>query len=131
MFDVRSPILGGSESQTSNRKYPTMKLLTHIPPFLKSKYFISFAAFCVVVLFLDKNDFFTQLDRSRELKNLQHSKRYYSNQITSERKELEALKNNPATLEKYAREKYLMKRDNEEIFLISENPDPAPVETKN
>jgi cell division protein FtsB len=108
-----------------------MKLLNHIPAFLKNKYFISFAAFCVVILFLDKNDFFTQLARRNELKELQQSKRYYSTQIAAERKELEALKTNPATLEKYAREKYLMKRDNEELFIISEKSDPSPAGTKN
>ena len=100
-----------------------MKLLNHIPSFLKSKYLISFAAFCIVILFLDKNDFFTQLDRRKELKELQQSKRHYTTQIAAERKELEALRTNPATLEKYAREKYLMKRDNEELFLIPEKPD--------
>lgn len=99
-----------------------MRLLTHIPAWLKNKYFLSFAAFCAVMLFLDRNDFFTQMERRKELRELQQSKRYYTSQIEAESKELEALKNNPATLEKYAREKYLMKRDNEELFLISENP---------
>ncbi|HEV7780787.1 MAG TPA: septum formation initiator family protein [Chitinophagaceae bacterium] len=108
-----------------------MKLLTHIPAFLKNKFFISIAAFCVILLFLDKNDFFTQLDRLKELKDLQQSKRYYTTQIAAERKELEALKTNPATVEKYAREKYLMKRDNEEIFLVSEKYDATQSETKN
>ena len=98
-----------------------MKILTHIPSWLKSKYFLFFAAFCVVILFLDKNDVFTQVDRYNELRQLQQSKNYYNTQISSERKELEALKNNPATVEKYAREKYLMKRDNEELFLVPEN----------
>lgn len=100
-----------------------MRLLTHIPAWIRNKYFISLSVFCVIIFFFDKNDFFTQMDRTRELKNLQLSKAYYSDQISTERKELEALKNNPATLEKYAREKYLMKRDNEEIFIISEKPD--------
>lgn len=99
-----------------------MKLLTYIPGFLKSKYLIATAAFCIVILFLDKNDFFSQLDRRKELKELHLSKKYYTTQIAAERKELEALKSNPATLEKYAREKYLMKRDGEELFIISENP---------
>jgi cell division protein DivIC len=98
-----------------------MKLLTQIPSWLKSKYFLFFAAFCVVILFLDKNDVFTQVDRYNELRQLQQSKDYYNTQINSEHKELEALKNNPATVEKYAREKYLMKRDNEELFLVPEN----------
>lgn len=108
-----------------------MKFLIHIPSFLKNKYFISFAAFCVIVLFLDKNDFFTQLDRRKELRDLQQSKRHYTTRVAAEQKELEALKTNPAIVEKYAREKYLMKRDNEELFIISENPDPATGGTKN
>lgn len=100
-----------------------MKLLTHIPAFLKNKYFISFAAFCVIILFLDKNDVLTQLDRRKELGELQQSKRYYTAQIATERKELQALETNPAAVERVAREKYFMKRDNEELFLVSENSD--------
>src|SRR5688572_20358235 len=100
-----------------------MKLLTHIPAWLKNKYFISLSAFAVIILFLDKNDLFTQMERRQEMKKLQQSKEHFTSQIATERKELEGLKSNPATLEKYAREKYLMKRDNEELFLISENPD--------
>jgi len=108
-----------------------MKLLTHIPAFLKNKYFITLAAFCAVILFLDKNDVLTQLERRRELRGLQQSKAWYTTQLAAERKELEALKNNPATLEKYAREKYLMKKDGEELFIISENYDAPETKTKN
>jgi len=97
-----------------------MKLLSHIPAWLRNKYLLSFAAFVAILLFLDKNDIFTQLARHRELKNLQESKRYYTTQIASERKELELLKRAPATVEKYAREKYLMKRDDEDLFLVPE-----------
>ena len=100
-----------------------MKLITRIPAWIRNKYFIAFAAFCVVVVFLDKNDLFAQLERRRELRKLEKSRDYYQSQIPAERKELEALKNNPATLERYAREKYLMKRDNEELFLVPEKPD--------
>ena len=100
-----------------------MKLLNHIPSWLKSKYFIAFAAFGVIMLFLDKNDLFTQMERRKELQDLQKSKEYFTTQISSERKELEALKNDPAALEKYAREKYLMKRDNEDLFVIPEKHD--------
>lgn len=100
-----------------------MKLLTHLPAWLRNKYFISFAAFAVIMLFLDKNDVFTQLDRQKELREWKQGKLYYTGQIAAERKELEALNSNPGTLEKYAREKLFMKRDQEEIFIISENPD--------
>ena len=94
--------------------------LGRLPSWLKSKYFISFAIFIAIIFFFDKNDVFTQLNRRKELRDLQQSKEYYTTQIRLESKELEQLKTNPATLEKYAREKYLMKRDNEDLFVIPE-----------
>jgi cell division protein FtsB len=96
------------------------QFLTTIPPWIRNKYFIATAVFAVIVLFLDKNDLFTQLERKQELRKLEKTKEYYSKQIELERKELESLKKNPATIEKYAREKYLMKKDNEDLFLITE-----------
>ena len=99
-----------------------MKLLNRIPAWLKNKYFIAVAVFLAVMLFFDKNDVFTQSARGRQLKELNESKDYYSDQIATERQELEQLKSNPATVEKYAREKYLMKRDNEDLYIIPENP---------
>ncbi|MEI9947026.1 MAG: septum formation initiator family protein [Chitinophagaceae bacterium] len=97
------------------------KLLTHIPAWLKSKYVIAITVFAVVLLFLDKNDFISQLSRTKQLKELQESKEYYTNSINAEQKELNNLRANNGTLEKYAREKYLMKRDNEDLFLIPDN----------
>lgn len=102
-----------------------MKFLTHLPSWLKNKYLISFAAFCAVMLFLDKNDLFTQMDRAKELRELRQSKAYYTAKIEAERKELEGLNHNPAVIEKYAREKYYMKRDNEELFIIPEKYEPS------
>ncbi len=102
-----------------------MKLLTHIPAWLKNKYFLSATGFIVWMLFFDPRDLYSQMERSKELKNLQASKRHYQEQITTESHELQQLKNNPTTLEKYAREKYLMKKDNEDLFVISEKPDEA------
>jgi cell division protein FtsB len=104
-----------------------MKLLTHIPAWIKNKFFIAAALFAAIMFFLDKNDLFTRIDRDRQLRELLQSKQYYTNQIATEQAELDAMKTNPAILEKYAREKYLMKRDNEDLFVIPENS----VEPKN
>ena len=102
-----------------------MKLLTHIPAWLKSKFFIAIAVFAAILFFLDKNDLFTQADRSRQLQDLLKSKQYYVDQIAAVQAELDKMKTNPGTLEKYAREKYLMKKDNEDLFVIPENyPEP-------
>ena len=96
-----------------------MKILTHIPSFLKNKYLLTATGFTVWILFFDNRDFITSHFREKgELLKLQESKKYYEQQITATKQELEQLKTNPALLEKYAREKYLMKRDNEDLFLI-------------
>ena len=102
-----------------------MKLLNLIPAWLKNKYFLSVSAFIVWILFFDPRDVFTQMEHRRELKELQVSKAWYQKEIAKESVEAEQLKTNPATIEKYAREKYLMKRDNEELFLVPENYEAA------
>ena len=99
-----------------------MKLFKHIPAWLKNKYLISLGVFAAIMLFFDKNDIFTQADRNEQLRDLQQSRQYYSDRIATERQELQQLKSDPGTLEKYAREKYLMKKDNEDLFIIPENP---------
>ena len=96
-----------------------MKLLTQLPAWLRNKFFIAFAAFAVWMLFFDERDVFTMRHHRQELEELQQSKKYYTDQINKEKTELENLKT-AATLEKYAREKYYMKRDNEDLFLIPE-----------
>lgn len=95
-----------------------MKLFSQIPSWLKNKYFISLAAFIIWMLFFDAKDMISQRQRSRELQELQKSKSYFTQEIAKEKKSLEELKTDPAAIEKYAREKYLMKRDNEDLFII-------------
>lgn len=60
----------------------------------------------------------SQRDRSHELHELQKSRAFFTQEIATERKSLEELKTDPTAIEKYAREKYLMKRDNEDLFII-------------
>jgi cell division protein DivIC len=102
-----------------------MKLLTNIPAWITNKFFIATAVFAAIMLFLDKNDLFTRVDRDRQLRELVKSKQYLIGQIAAEQAVLDKMKTNPSTLEKYAREKYLMKRDNEDLYIIPENsPEP-------
>lgn len=86
--------------------------------FFRNKYVIASTAFIIVMLFLDHNDIFVQLDRQRQLKELTASKDYYEQQIEQTRKNLSNLENNPVAIEKYAREKYLLKKDNEDLFVV-------------
>ena len=93
---------------------------------LMNKYLLTGVGFTVWILFFDNRDFVTSHFREKgELQKLQESKKYYEQQIAVTRQELEQLKSNPAVLEKYAREKYLMKRDNEDLFVIPDESAPA------
>jgi cell division protein FtsB len=103
-----------------------MKMLNKIPSWLKSKYVLTGLGFTAWILFFDARDFITTHFREKgELTRLQQSKKYYQQQIDATKQELDQLRSNPALMEKYAREKYLMKRDNEDLFLIRDESAPA------
>ena len=94
-----------------------MKLLTHLPTWLKNKYFLSSFLFLLFISFFDDRDLVSNHHHRQQLLELEKSKQFYEEEISKTRAELKQLKTDAATLEKYAREKYLMKRDNEDIFL--------------
>lgn len=85
---------------------------------LKNKYFLTIVALLVWLLFFDKNDFFTQRETLQKLSKLKHDRDYYLVEIENNKRELNELKTNKESLEKFAREKYLMKKDNEDVFVF-------------
>jgi cell division protein DivIC len=97
-----------------------MKLLDFIYSVLKNKYVIASAVFSVWMLFFDRNDLMTQFDRYKKLKELEGSSAYYTRQISDAQLELEKRKTDPAAFERVGREKYYMKRQNEDVFLFEE-----------
>jgi cell division protein DivIC len=98
-----------------------LKLLKNIPAWLRNKYLITLLVFSVWLLFFDDRDLITTHYKHRkELGQLEQSRDYYLQQIEATKKELDDLKQNPVMLEKYAREKYWMKKDNEDLFISPE-----------
>jgi cell division protein FtsB len=73
------------------------------------------------MLFIDQRDYFQQKERRDELQKLEQKKAYYQKEIDKTRKELGDLQNSPAALEKYARERYLMKKDGEDIYIFEDS----------
>ena len=114
-----------SEKQTTKPllRNGLVRPLNRIPAWLKNKYLLCGSGFVVWMLFFDPRDIYSQLQHTRELKELKVSKSFYQKEIAKESSELEQLKSNPAILEKYAREKYLMKRENEDLFIVPEKHD--------
>ena len=70
------------------------------------------------MLFFDRNDVFTQMSRKAELKEMKRSKAFYQKQIAENQAFSKDLQFNAQAIEKFAREKHLMKRDNEDIFIV-------------
>lgn len=92
-----------------------MRKVTNI---LQNKYLIASALFVVWMLFFDAKDWMLISARKEKLKELQQSEATLAKEINSTRTELNMLRNNVAGVEKYAREKYYMKRDNEDVYLV-------------
>ncbi len=82
------------------------------------------AVFMVVwILFFDETSFLSQQDKLEELNGLQKKRAYYIKEIDIARQELKDIKNNPESVEKFARENYFMKKSGEDVFII-EYPQP-------
>ncbi len=95
-----------------------MELVRRIIPHLKNKYAITIILFVVWVAFFDRNDLIAQYTYSQKLAKLEQDREYYLTEIEMNKQSMQELMSNTRNLEKFAREKYLMKRDNEDIFLL-------------
>lgn len=91
-----------------------------LPRFTRNFYFLSGTVFFVWMLFLDGNDLINQVRLTYQLNSLEREKEYYEEKIVEVEKQKQELMNDPAMLEKYAREKYLMKKPNEDIYVVVE-----------
>lgn len=85
---------------------------------LNNRYIYATLAFLVIILFVDQFNLFEQLHLKKTLKDQKQQIEYYEQQINESKQYLDALQNDTATMEKVAREQYMMKRENEVIYLI-------------
>jgi cell division protein FtsB len=97
-----------------------MKVLPKIFRFLRNKFVLATLFFVLWILFFDHNNFFLYNQYKSELNGLTENKKYYKEQIEKTQREIELIKTSPLWLEKIAREKYLMKREGEDIFVVKE-----------
>jgi cell division protein FtsB len=100
-----------------------MRALKKIFPILINRYFLVSVGFVVWMLFFDQRDYFQQKERTDELKKVEAVKKYYSDEIEQTKKQLNNLQSNPTAIEKFARERYLLKRDGEEVYLFQDTAD--------
>jgi cell division protein FtsB len=107
----------------------TKKIIQKVLPVLKNKYVFTPLIFLVWLAFFDKNDFIAEYTYKQQLKSLLKDKQYYLDEIKKNKEEMNELMSSPANLEKFAREKYYMKKDNEDVFVIVYKDDAAKENT--
>ncbi len=95
-------------------------MFTILLKILKNRYFIVTVAFIVWLVFFDSNNLLSRGRTKQTLNELRQQKSYYLHEIAKNKQEILELKTDTANLEKFAREKYLMKKDGEEVFVIGD-----------
>jgi cell division protein DivIC len=95
-------------------------MLKRLPPAFRNFYIVTGLCFLVWMLFLDSNDLVSRFKLGAKLRNLNREKAYYQEKIADVEKDRHELMTDRELLEKFAREKYLMKKETEDIFIIQE-----------
>lgn len=85
--------------------------------FLSNKYVWVLLFFCTWMLFLDNYSYFDHRVLNNEIQELEDNKSYYEQEIRKDKEAIKLLKNDDQ-VEKYAREKYYMKKDSEDIYIV-------------
>ncbi len=98
-----------------NRLTPLLNILGHY------KYVITIVAGIVIVGFLDENSFMKRVQLELQISDMKSKIEEYNIQNESDIKQLNELKRNPQAYEKIARERYFMKADDEDIFVLSDD----------
>ncbi len=91
-----------------------------IPKIFKNFYFISLLVFILWIAFFDSNDLITQYNRVERLEKLEAEKVYYEAEIKKIEREQKALATDSQAIERFAREKFFLKKPKEEVFVIEE-----------
>ena len=96
------------------------KLLTIWTFFRRHKYWVVTIAFIVIIGVLDENSLMRRAMHKYEIAELKSEIERYTEQFEEDSRRLEELDNNPEAIEKIAREKYLMKRPGEDVYICAE-----------
>ncbi|HDO06645.1 MAG TPA: septum formation initiator family protein [Bacteroidetes bacterium] len=85
---------------------------------INNRYFYTGLAFIIWMVFFDSDNLREQMRLSNKIDRLEQQKHFYKTEIKNNKSALNALKYDTLQLEKYAREKYFMRKDNEDIYVI-------------
>lgn len=92
----------------------------HWGKIIRNKYLLAFIIFLLIVLFFNDNNLLERFSLSDKKQDLNSQIDFYEQEIDESNRKLEELKTNSENLEKFAREEYFMKKDNEDVYIIVE-----------
>ncbi|MFO7755856.1 MAG: septum formation initiator family protein [Bacteroidales bacterium] len=92
--------------------------INKIPPVLRNRYFLTVLVFLVWIILFDNNNLVNRYRYMKNLRQLENDREYYMERIEEDSRKLNELKTSDENLEKFAREEYFMKKDNEDIYII-------------
>jgi cell division protein DivIC len=95
-------------------------MFNRLPKAFKNFYVLTAFFFFIWMAALDSNNLFTRYELSSKLGSLENEKEYYEEKIKEVEKDRDELFGDRESLEKFAREKYLMKKESEDIFIVEE-----------
>jgi cell division protein DivIC len=100
-------------------KNPFQKTIEKRPwlKFLSNRYVLILLLFATWMLFLDNYSYLDQRVLDKQIDELEENKKYYQDEIRKDEENIKHLKN-PNQIEKFAREKYYMKKDSEDVYII-------------
>jgi hypothetical protein len=99
------------------------KITNKIPKYLKNKYFIAIILFIVWIVFFDNYNLIKQNKIKNNIEELEENKVFYTTEIEKDSTEFHDLLLDKEKREKFAREKFLMKKENEDLYIIRRNND--------
>jgi cell division protein DivIC len=97
--------------------------LGRLPSWLKNKYLLTGVFFAIWMVFFDQKDILSLFELRNKQNGLEISQTHLKQLITDAGKEQVLLKTSVQGIEKYAREKFMMKKDNEDLFIVKPAPE--------
>lgn len=92
--------------------------LIRIIPFLRNKFILTLIVFVVWMMFFDQNNLITRVKNNHKISELEEQKELYIAEIKRSQRLLDELRGDDQSLEKFAREQYLMKKKDEDIYIV-------------
>ena len=108
------------EKIKSNDKYVKFAPYLKWVNFVFNRYFLVGFVFVIWMIFFDQNSLITHRELDKQIRNLERDEAYFRENLEHENAKLKMLQDNPAEIERIAREKFFLKKDNEDIFIIQQ-----------